>query len=286
MPHKKKPRVGEKKSPQQDKFLFTGVWLTRSSPHLAYKVVPKAGCTSVGQVMNFMDCGKFFEGNVHHMSSSVMKWGCQEDRKEMKRILTEGSPVWFTIVRNPYTRLLSAFADKIFGYQNRGGRYRGGDIHKHLEKLGLTWGPKSNIVSNFRIFLNLVASTIEQRKPMGPDSHWRPQHRLLRANAKLNPQFQFHHVGHIETFRSDMETVIQKSGIHQQNLPANIPRENSTSIPAIPVSEFFGPNEVAIMRRVFAADFEFLGYSDEPRQLKPLGGIDLERLNRSLHESK
>ncbi len=83
----------------------------------------------------------------------------------------------FTCVRNPYTRILSSFFDKICGIQRNGRRYRGNLVPLLIQKYGIEVGaPEDGFefdqIKSFRRFLLFARDTIRWRKPMEPDIHW------------------------------------------------------------------------------------------------------------------
>ena len=43
---------------------FPGVWMTESES-VAYRVVPKCACSTIGQIMYYSDHGTFFDGDIH-----------------------------------------------------------------------------------------------------------------------------------------------------------------------------------------------------------------------------
>jgi hypothetical protein len=85
--------------------------------------------------------------------------------------------VAFTCVRNPYTRILSSFFDKICGIQRNGSRYRGNLVPMVIQKYGIeVGGPDGkddfDQIASFRRFLLFARDTIRWKKPMDPDIHW------------------------------------------------------------------------------------------------------------------
>jgi hypothetical protein len=261
---------------------YPATWMTRAKPHLAYRVMPKCGCSSVGQILHFLDHGRFYPGSIHDSAAPILKWQPVEGRQEIVEIFATGTVFRFTLVRNPYRRLLSSFADKIFGFQSNGKRYRRGEIHRALFAYGVNWGPKANIAANFKGFVRFVADTVEKRTPMASDLHWTPCFQHLKFNADCNPDWSLDFIGQLESFGRDMAEVLQRAGIGEAGLPREVPRENATGLPSLPISAFYGPEEIDIMRRVYAADFELFRYGLDPADTKPLGPIDLDRVNAAM----
>jgi FkbM family methyltransferase len=259
---------------------FPGHWVSRSEPHLAYRVLPKCACSSVGQIIHFLDHGSFYPGDIHDIEAPIYKWKNGGD-ENICEILTTKPALRFTLVRNPYKRLLSSFADKVFGFQVNGKRYRGGHIHQLLKDYGVNWGPAANLPANFRAFVRFVADTIERGQPMESDIHWTPCFRHLQFNVQRAPDWNLDFIGHIEHFKRDIDTVMLRAGIDPTRLPPNIPRENTTSLPPISIQNFYGPEEIEIMQRVYCHDFELFHYSLDPTDTAPKGEIDVAALNEA-----
>ena len=102
----------------------------------------------------------------------------------------------FTCVRNPYTRILSSFFDKICGIQRNGKRYRGNLVPLLVQKYGVEVGdPEDGFqfdqIKSFRRFLLFARDTIRWKKPMEPDIHWSamvgPCVHLHRQRRALRP---------------------------------------------------------------------------------------------------
>jgi FkbM family methyltransferase len=259
---------------------YPGHWVSRTPPHLGYRVLPKCACSSVGQIIHYLDHGKFYDGDIHEPEAPIHKWAADGDRHICE--IFDTRPVFrFTLVRNPYKRLLSSFADKVFGFQINGKRYRAGHIHKHLKDYGVSWGPAANLPANFRAFVRFVADTIERGEPMHSDIHWTPCFRHLQFNVQRAPDWNLDFIGHIEHFKRDIDIVMRRAGIDPSRLPPSIPRENTTSLPPISIQNFYGPEEIEIMQRIYQHDFELFHYSPDPIDTAPHGEIDVAAVNEA-----
>lgn len=253
------------------------MWMARTVP-LAYRVLPKCGCSSIGQVIHHIDHGVAYDGMIHDSAAPILKWGGKDDPEICLRFAEE-DVFSFTFVRNPYRRLLSTFADKIFGYQQDGRRYFDGNFHWHLQTYGMSWGPKSNIADNFKAFVRFAADTTETNRPIRRDMHWTPCSLHLRYNFRRNPSWKLAFVGQVEHFQRDLGAAMARAGVAAERVPARVPRENTTVLPDMPITAFYGPPEIEIMQRVYAEDFELFGYGPNPEQPKPVRGIDVAAVN-------
>ena len=84
-----------------------------TSESMVYRVVPKCACSSIGQIMYYSDHGRFFDGDIHDAKTDIHKWAIDGSQPLIANTVANHSSYTFTCVRNPYTRILSSFFDKI-----------------------------------------------------------------------------------------------------------------------------------------------------------------------------
>ena len=118
---------------------FPGTWMTESES-VVYRVVPKCACSTIGQIMFYSDHGEFFDGDIHDAKSGMHKWALEDSQEPIARNVQSHGSYAFTCVRNPYTRILSSFFDKICGIQRNGKRYRGNLVPLLVQKYGIEVG--------------------------------------------------------------------------------------------------------------------------------------------------
>ena len=93
---------------------FPGMWVSESGK-LAYRVLPKCACSTIGQIMYYGDNGQYFDGDIHDANDGMLKWDQEHSQDRIRETVEARSAYSFTCVRNPYSRILSAFFDKICG---------------------------------------------------------------------------------------------------------------------------------------------------------------------------
>ncbi len=86
-----------------------------TSESMVYRVVPKCVCSTIGQIMYYSDHGEFFDGDIHDAKERIHKWALDGSQQAIIDNVTSRKSYAFTCVRNPYTRILSSFFDKICG---------------------------------------------------------------------------------------------------------------------------------------------------------------------------
>jgi len=132
----------------------------------------------------------------------------------------------FTFVRDPRTRLLSCYLDKIM---------KGRPVYRH--DLGMDLKPMS-----FLDFMSRLGDGYLQANP-----HWAPQSDLI-------PSGELDYVGHVETLQADLQALIDRLfGLADfKVVTKEVDRTNS----AAQLAQYYGPAEDALVRKLFARDFE------------------------------
>ncbi len=156
---------------------------------------------------------------------------------------------FFTVVRNPYARVLSAYLHQVM----RGNLFEW-LVHKMKMQFGKSgaWEIHAKMVNvspwsrpNFHNFL--VALTKAPPSEMG--SHFRPQiYNVLWGTVKYD------HVGYLEDLS---ETIDYLSSQHIDMKKRSYHGKNAVE----KIKKYFGPEEVALVQQIYADDFDGFGYS-------------------------
>lgn len=135
----------------------------------------------------------------------------------------------FTFVRNPYSRVLSAYLDKI----NRP------DRKDHF-------GVEGEV--SYRDFLERLDDGL-----LYGNVHWVPQADLLPL-----ADMTFSKIGKVETLSADLAEISERIF---GKAAANMNRESGRTHASSRMSEFYGPQEKRLVEKLYARDFE-LFYPD------------------------
>ncbi|MEL6678471.1 MAG: sulfotransferase family protein, partial [Pseudomonadota bacterium] len=259
---------------------FPGTWMTESET-VIYRVVPKCACSTIGQILHFSDHGTFFDGDIHDSAEGLHKWAFTHSQPIITRAVTDQKIFTFTCVRNPYTRILSSFFDKICGTQRNGKTYRGDLVPMLAKRYGVETEGDFDQIRSFRRFLLFVRDTIRFRKPMDPDIHWSAcsghVSTLIRGGGRYNAIFA------MERFEEGMAHVLdQFPARHAVDLP-NIPRFNESQGHGPkrehPVEDYFDDLTNHIMLEIYRRDFNLFKYAKEPNSNPPKGEVDLDEVH-------
>lgn len=268
---------------------FPGTWMT-TSESMVYRVVPKCACSSIGQIMYYSDNGQFFDGDIHDAKTGMHKWSMEASQPLIEKNAQTRASFAFTCVRNPYTRILSSFFDKICGVQRNGKRYRGNLVPLLIAKYGVQVGGDDghgefDQIASFRRFLLFVRDTIRFRKPMDPDIHWSAM--AGHVSTFVVNGGRYDHIFFTEKFNEGMQVVLDKTPqLHKVDL-TTIPRFNESSghgpERAHPVEDYFDDLSMHMMWEIYKRDFQLFKYDFEnPADKMPIAEVDLAEVHAKL----
>lgn len=215
-----------------------------------YKLHPYRGMISINSADDRgcldMSMGVFYNRIPKAANSTVMinlakaRFGTEIDSREAKRIFSTPSRLSreeverfdqlfkFTVVRNPYTRLLSAYLEKI----EKRAKMRGKD-------------------SSFRDFMIWLKGG-----GLYKNAHWTTMQSLC-----LIPVEEFDYIGKVETLDKDLPAIFSKIA------PDFVMNFQSRSEHATNANEklikYYTPELVALTKEIYRSDFDAFGYSTE-----------------------
>ncbi len=263
---------------------FPGTWMTLSES-MVYRVVPKCACSTIGQIMYYSDHGKFFDGDIHDAKEGLHKWAQDHSHEPISQNVRQKGTYSFTCVRNPYSRILSSFFDKICGIQRNGQRYRGNLIPQLAQQYGINVEGDFDQIAMFRRFLLFARDTIRFRKPMDPDIHWSAMSGHISTFIVNGGHYD--NIFWTEHFNDGMQQVLDHVEVNVPVDLAEIPRFNESEghgpKRAHPVEDFFDDLSRHLVYEIYKRDFELFHYDFEnPGNAAPIGEIDLEEVHRVL----
>ncbi len=263
---------------------FPGTWMTESGS-MIYRVVPKCACSTIGQIMFHSDHGRYFDGDIHDATEGLHKWGLDASQPAIAAAVQAGRTFTFTCVRNPYTRILSSFFDKICGIQRNGRRYRGNLVPQLVQQYGVEVEGAFDQIASFRRFLLFARDTIRFRKPMDPDIHWSAMSSHISTFVCAGGRYD--HIFFTERFDDGMQAVLERTENAHAPVLAEVPRFNESEghgpKRAHPVEDYFDDLSRHLMWEIYCRDFELFRYDfDNPGNKMPLGEIDLDEVHARL----
>jgi hypothetical protein len=211
--------------------------------HYMYLGTPKTASSTVRKILIWLEV----DGDMAQVPKQIWDWtlipfsSISELDVKVDEVFFTKKYFRFAFVRNPYTRILSCYLDKIVGpFHQRQVR---------LPKLGL----KPDAVISFSKFVDRV-----KEMPLS-DDHWAPQVELLRPS-----RIDYDVIGRFESFQSSMQTILghiqPDAAVPWQQLVVDRHATGAASR----VAELIGVHERRIIEKVYEADFEQFGYSHDP----------------------
>jgi hypothetical protein len=268
---------------------FPGTWMTESES-VVYRVVPKCACSTIGQIMFYSDHGSFFDGDIHDATTGLHKWALEHSQPLIEANVKGHMSYAFTCVRNPYTRILSSFFDKICGIQRNGKRYRGNLVPMLIQKYGIEVGDPENgfefdQIKSFRRFLLFARDTIRWRKPMEPDIHWSAMSGHIATFIANGGRYD--NIFFTEKFNDGMQGVLNsiktKKKVSLKKIPKFNESEGHGPKRAHPVENYFDDLSMHLMWEIYHKDFQLFRYDfDNPGNKMPVGEIDLNEVHVKL----
>jgi len=270
---------------------FPGTWMTESES-VVYRVVPKCACSTIGQIMFYSDHGEFYDGDIHDAEGGMHKWALEESQPLISANVEGHKSYAFTCVRNPYTRILSSFFDKICGIQRNGNRYRGNLVPMLIQKYGIEVGSPENDfefdqIKSFRRFLLFARDTIRWRRLMEPDIHWSAMSGHISTFIVNGGQYD--NIFWTESFNDGMQSVLDAVETPKAIKLKDVTRFNESEghgpRRAHPVEDYFDDLAMHLMYEIYKKDFRLFKYDFEnPANKMPIGEIDLDEVHAKLGE--
>jgi tetratricopeptide (TPR) repeat protein len=147
----------------------------------------------------------------------------------------------FTFVRNPYTRILSAYLEKFLHPEHEWNHFR----------TELAFEP--NIVSNKVSFVEFLRR-VRKYPASDLNAHFTPQWYVLGLDRSMKYDF----VGRLENMSSDLSYILSR-------LDANKATKVLHQAPhamnaAEKLKQYYGEEEQSLVREIYADDFKYFGY--------------------------
>jgi len=223
--------------------------------------VPKVASTSLLGQMQLAEDSSMVEHmkNVHDRSSSPLLRLTNYSEELQNEICFGDSYKRISMVRNPFTRMLSAYLSKIST------PLKGWKVDpKHPD----VRPPKAEVLAkiqgkdvvditdmsqkvSFDEFLDVVsAQSIEEM-----DIHWKPQHAIILSDA-----IEYNFIGRMENFESCFEKFNEVSGIKTMKMPS-MSANHTGSIDKL--SNYYRDDSIAKVREISAKDFEQFEYDPD-----------------------
>lgn len=217
---------------------------------LIYVSVPKAASTTIKAALTALNRKQLPSSeNLHTRRRTGLLSPPQVGLSTFYRIATSSSSLRFAFVRNPYARLVSAWADK---FKNK--PLVPGDAfvetylqHRLVEDLSLPHGRDKNL--SFAQFAEFASATAHQRL----NAHWNLQDDLVHM-----PGLELNLIGRVERFGEDFRRVLDHVGAAGRPIQFIEARYNTS--PHLAWQNYYTPPLAKRVYRTYERDFDHFGY--------------------------
>jgi Sulfotransferase family. len=245
--------------------------------NLCYAAVDKAACTTMkwwlaemegirDDVVEYLSRDKDPKG-VHHAYGGVAPHLVPRSFGQIRAVFASGRYFCFSVVRNPYTRLFSAWSDKILEGRNDAIRHALGNSRLYAEApLSLREAQES--LEKFLVHLHETPGMLHANR------HWMPQFFLLRPDL-----LSYNLITRLEAPDDLRIALAGKIGREYIDPFMRERAKNSSQISYHP--EFLSATAARLIRELYADDFARFGY--DPDSIPPgKGELDVAKIKKQL----
>ncbi len=229
---------------------FRHTLLISPKHHYVFANNPKVACTTIRKLLIDAEYGEikpYAERSATLHYNEFLPFLDTWQVEKLPEWISRPDITTFCFVRNPFTRLLSGYLDKVVRNQPQ--------KMNILKALGEEDQPESPIT--FATFVKAVCAM----QPAEQDQHWRVQYYQTHQSG-----ISYDFIGKFERLETDLRHIAEQLGIAEFLSPDHFSRAGQTSRhhatnAAEQLKEYYTPELVSLVRQHFAVDFEAFDYS-------------------------
>lgn len=239
------------------------LWHIDDRRKMAYVETPKVACTSVKKFMMDQYYGAAFPlsgpGQVHDRSISPLKQLLAMRAQGAEDVIFGAQYRRFSFVRNPFSRLLSGYFDKLVNNE--------WERKRHLPLMGFEQGSHPTLLE----FLERLKLQDDNKR----DVHFATQSSLLEVD-----KVTYDYIGRFEGFRQNFQTFQSDFyGVGPATDSYETFGKHHASNANSKVLAQYGDAEAALVREIYAKDFVLFGYSEDIAKVnEQVSPVQLETL--------
>ena len=233
-------RIAELFPAQRKHVNYLANWAVKC--RLIYVETPKAGCTVIKRILQFAECDfdeSALPADVHDRKASPLR-SPKDDEAGFLTALETNQCLNFCFVRNPFSRFLSAYLDKVVGDPDV--------ITDRQRKLGIELDQER---PTFDEFVDIVFD----QGLLDMDVHWAPQSFLL---GYANVRYDF--LGRFECLSNDLERLMSITGLRYPSDARRIGVAHATDAGSR-LSAFYSERTRRRVMEIYADDFSQFDYA-------------------------
>ena len=211
--------------------------LTPDGRH-GYIQIPKAGCSTVKHrfltSLGVLSTNQIGQKELHDDRSFWVAYDSSDFFNHIRQFKFK----IFSVVRNPYSRILSAFREKIELRK---------DSDKFISDLGFS--------TKKQITFNMFLQKLSKKKPADLDPHFRPQSYIIPPELS-----RFILVGKLELLDENLDAIFNEFKISKAAKNSRLIHGTKSSENEI-MEKYFSKENIELVRRIYKVDFLRFGYS-------------------------
>jgi Sulfotransferase family len=220
------------------------------SYRLIYVWVPKSASNTIKQFLSALETGAPPPPELlFNRRCSGIKSPTQVGISTFHRLANSAATLRFSFVRNPYARLVSAWADKYRDKPLIAGDLFTDKYREYRASIGRPLPDRPNETMSFAQFVEFAIATADRHV----DVHWQLQNEFLAM-----PGFKLDFIGKVETFRDDFSRVLDHVGAGDKlREVVAVPLHRSQHRPW---QDYYTKSLADRVHRAYESDFDAFGY--------------------------
>lgn len=211
-----------------------------------YTANPKTGCSSVKRLLYLIELSGKVEHlpkEIHDKTTSPLP-AIDAMVASIDSMFGTDDFTRLTTIRNPYTRSISCYLDKIVNNE--------WERNRLLPQLGL------NGASSLPSFLEFL-TCVDRQCDLERDIHWATQAFITQAS-----EIKYHIVGRFENLGSFLGLLQERLAPQLELKPEDFTEDRHKTRAAFHLSSLLGKQERDLVERIYCMDFKTFGYSHDP----------------------
>ncbi len=208
---------------------------------MIYVETAKVGCTTIKQILQFAELDydeSRIPTDIHDRELSPLKAPIDDEELFLQCLSCEDN-FTFSFVRNPFTRVLSAYLDKIATSR--------GSPTRIQQEMGID---PEVYIPTFAEFVD----TVYDQSPWDMNPHWAPQTFLLGME-----RVRYDYLGRFEFFKGSIDHLLDRKKLKLPKMALTVGREHATGADTR-VLEYYSKPLVKRIQEIYEDDFRLLGY--------------------------